>query len=260
MEESKALKDVENSLRDFIDQIMSERNGVDWINDCGITKERIKAWEDRREEELKKQKFGTAESRIIYYSQFFELAIIIKKNWDSVFSSVFGDQRSTLLFLDYLNDYRDADAHRRELLPHQKHLIIGMSEEIRNRIVLFRSKKETGADYFPRIESVRDNLGNIATPEKSHINTKLVLRSGDKLTFVITASDPLGETLEYGYKIDSISKPVWESNNIIEIELTDKDIGISTWILIAIRSKREYLASGWFDDCFSLKYTILPKK
>ena len=42
----------------------------------------------------------------------------------------------------------------------------------------------TGEDYFPRIESVRDNLGNLYTPDKGVIETGLILRPDDILTFI----------------------------------------------------------------------------
>ena len=72
------------------------------------------------------------------------------------------------VWLSELEKLRDPEARRRELLPHQKHLAIGISGEIRNRLIRYRSKQETSEDYYPRIESVRDSLGNIWTPEKSH--------------------------------------------------------------------------------------------
>ena len=34
--------------------------------------------------------------------------------------------------------------------------------EIRTRLIRYRSKLETSEDYFPKIESARDSLGNIA--------------------------------------------------------------------------------------------------
>jgi len=256
MEETKALKEVENSLRDFISALMNEEKGSEWINSCGISSDRIIQWKERREVEKKKQKFGTPEDRLIYYSDFFDLSSIIDKSWNDKFKAALGDKATILLFLKILDDFRNPDAHRRELLPHQKHLIIGISGEIRNRIVLYRSKKETGEDYFPRIESVRDNLGNLCTPEHMVVDTKLTLRPGDKLTFVVTATDPLGEALEYSC-LDNVS---WQESNIIEIEIENKHIAKEQDFIIRIRSKRNYHAIGIWDDTAFFRYTILPIK
>jgi len=258
MEETKALKEVENSLRDFISALMSEEKGDDWIESCSISPDRIIQWKERRETERKKQQFGTPENRLLYYSDFYDLSSIIAKNWNDKFIAALGDKATILLFLKILDDFRNPDAHRRELLPHQKHLIIGISGEIRNRIVLYRSKKETGEDYFPRIESVRDNLGNLCTPDEMFADTKLILRPGDKLTFVVTATDPLGEALEY--QCVSVGPEPWQENNIIEIVIEDKHIAKKQTFYVSIRSKRNYHAKNFFDDVASFNYTILPVK
>ena len=256
MEETNALKEVENSLRDFISALMNEEKGSDWINSCGISQDRIIQWKERRETEKKKQQFGTPEDRLLYYSDFFDLSRIIDKNWNDKLKAALGDKATILLFLKILDDFRNPDAHRRELLPHQKHLIIGISGEIRNRIILYRSKKETGEDYFPRIESARDNLGNLCTPEKIYCDTGLVLRVGDKLTFVITASDPQGEELEYC----CFGNADWQESNIIEIEIKNKHISKRQDFILEIRSKRNYHAGGDADDRAFFSYTILPVK
>lgn len=259
MEETKALKEVENSLRDFLSALMNEEKGSDWINSCGISPDRIIQWKERRETEKKKQLFGTPENRLLYYSDFFDLSSIIDKNWNDKFKAALGDKATILLFLKILDDFRNPDAHRRELLPHQKHIIIGISGEIRNRIVLYRSKKETGEDYFPRIESVRDNLGNLCTPDEMIADTKLILRPGDKLTFVVTATDPLGEALEYQC-VSVDPEPNWEENNIIEIVIEDKHVAKKQPFYVCIRSKRNYHANKFFDDMATFNYTILPVK
>lgn len=256
MEETKALKEVENSLRDFITTLMNEEKGDDWIDSCGISPDRIIQWKERREIEKKKQKFGTPENRLLYFSDFYDLSNIIDKNWNDKFKNALGEKKTVLLFLEILDDFRNPDAHRRELLPHQKHLIIGISGEIRNRIVLYRSKMETGEDYFPRIESVRDNLGNLWTPGNGVIETNLILRPSDKLTFIITATDPLGDSMEYccyGH-VD------WQESNTINIEIDKKHIAKEKNFLLCIRSKREYHARSDMDDVVLFKYTILPKK
>lgn len=256
MEETKALKEVENSLRDFITTLMTEEKGDDWIDSCGISPDRIIQWKERREIEKKKQKFGTPENRLLYFSDFYDLSNIIDKNWNDKFKNALGEKKTVLLFLEILDDFRNPDAHRRELLPHQKHLIIGISGEIRNRIVLYRSKMETGEDYFPRIESVRDNLGNLWTPGNGVIETNLILRPSDKLTFIITATDPLGDSMEYCCYGDVD----WQESNTINIEIDKKHIAKGKNFLLCIRSKREYHAHSDMDDVVVFTYTILPKK
>src|ERR1035437_2566992 len=91
LEVNQALKDIENSLRDFIGAILHQSFGDDWIAKCGVTDERIQQWKQRQEEELKRQKTGAAEARLIYYADFYDLPTILRKNWSGEFSEAFGD-------------------------------------------------------------------------------------------------------------------------------------------------------------------------
>ena len=120
-------------------------------------------WNERKAIESKRQDAGVVEERILYYADFYDLKTILKKNWQD-FAPALGEWKRLEVWLDELERLRDPDAHRRELLPHQKNLILGISGEIRNRIVRYRSKQEVAEDYFPRLESVRDSLGSIWTP------------------------------------------------------------------------------------------------
>lgn len=191
MDISQSLRDAENALRDFIASVLIATLGPDWLDKCGVTEDRIEQWKARKEVERKRQEAGVVDEHLLYYADFYDLKTILKKNWSN-FSESLGDWKTFEVFLTELERLRDPDAHRRELLPHQKSLAIGISGEIRNRIVRYRSKKETPNDYFPRIESARDSVGNIWVPESGapSVHTKTVLRPGDIVEFVVTASDP----------------------------------------------------------------------
>ena len=148
-------------------------------------------------------------------------------------------------------------------MTHQKHLILGISGEIRNRLVVYRSKQETGEDYFPRIESARDNLGNVWIPGQLNggmLHTKKNLRPGDNLEFIITASDPLGEELEYSIRVHDNHATEWQKNNIFRVKIEEEHISRNFGILIAIKSKRDYHASQYSDDSIWFYYTVLPRK
>jgi hypothetical protein len=131
--------------------------------------------------------------RLIYYADFYDLRTIIEKNC-SLFKDVFGELNRLRVYLHDLERLRDPDAHRRELLPHQKHIVLEVGGELRARIIEYRNQLETLDAYFPRIESVRDNLGNVWTPanQMQTLFAKQLLRPGDMLEFVVTATDPQG--------------------------------------------------------------------
>lgn len=258
MDVNQTLKDTENSLRDIISSILLKSLGEDWIKECGVSPERIKKWEERKEVEAKRQDTGTVEERLIYYADFYDLKTILQKYWGGEFSKIFGDWRTIEVYLKILEKYRDVEAHRRELLPHQKNLILGISGEIRNSLIRYRSKKETGEDCFPRIESIRDNLGNLWVPGKDRsVNTTNILRPGDILEFVVTASDPEGLELEYSI----VGKIEWQRENNLKFLISKKDIGKNVILLIIIRSLRDYHACDLgYDDAINFNYQILPNK
>lgn len=262
MDISQSLKDAENTLRDFISDILVNKYGNNWIDKCKISKDRTDKWSSRKDEEIKKQKFGTVEKRLIYYADFYDIKTILKKNWD-LFSEALGEWKVIEVWLNELERFRNPDAHRRELLPHQKQLAAGITGEIRTRIVRYRSKLENVGDYFPKLESVRDNYGNIwsAGELKGTLYTKVILRPGDILEYVITATDPLGEDLNYGITINPHPNMKYQKDNTIRHIVTAKDIGRLFNLNICIKSNREYHAIGDLaDDWIEFSYTVLPPK
>jgi len=164
------------------------------------------------------------------------------------------------VWLDELGRFRDPDAHRRELLPHQKHLAVGIAGEIRTRLVRYRSKQETSEDYFPRIESVRDNFGNLFPSEPgSYVLTETILRPNDIIDFVITASDPCDAQLEYGIRTNIDHNTSWQKENSFSIRI-EKYVRKNFIVSLYIKSPRKMRASGDYDDYVEFYYTVLPSK
>ncbi|HYR07052.1 MAG TPA: Swt1 family HEPN domain-containing protein [Longimicrobium sp.] len=263
MDVTQELRDTENALRDFIQSVLSREIGSDWVQATGVSAERIQRWRDRKETEEKRQVTGVVEERLLYYADFYDLKTILKKHWQR-FSPALGEWKTVEVYLSELERLRDPDAHRRELLPHQKHLILGIGGEIRTRLVRFRSKQETMEDYFPRIESARDSLGNIWTPDADHIthvvHTNLVLRPGDQVDYVITATDPLGEDLEYAVKTQRYAAIDWQPTNSFRITVREDNIARSFAVELFVRSKRDFHATEFFDDSIDFIYTVLPPR
>ena len=257
---TQSLKDTENSLRDFIALVLQKQLGNSWVEECGVSPERLDKWKERRVAEKKRQKSGVVEQRLIYYADFYDLSTILKKHWSGAFSDALGDWKTTEIWLGELEKLRDPDAHRRELLPHQKHLILGISGEIRIRLIRYRSRQETSEDYYyPKIESARDSLGNIYTYGKvGSTNTGMSLRVGDFIEFVITATDPMGEPLQYAVYNSFLTK--WQDNNIIQLTITEKDIRKDFDVMLVIKSRRKYHAYEDSDDRVVFSYEVLPPK
>jgi hypothetical protein len=259
MDVTQALKDTENSLRDFIASVLQKKFGSDWEEKCGVTESRLANWKERKLSEEKRQESGVVEERLIYYADFYDLRTILEKHW-SDFSAALGEWKTMKVWLGELEALRDPDAHRRELLPHQKHLILGITGEIRTRLIRYRSKQETSEDYFPRIESARDSLGNMWTPQSGgFLKYSTLLRPGDIIDYVITASDPLGADLEYSMSAGS-DWTAWQNSNTLTLTITDFHVGKNLHVNIRIHSPRKYHAEFDYDDKVVFTYDVLPPK
>jgi len=258
---TQALRDTENALRDFIASVLPQSLGSKWIEKCGVSAERIKKWEERKIIEAGRQESGVVDERLIYYADFYDLKTILKNHWSGEFSIALGDWKTMGVWLDELEKLRDPDAHRRELLPHQKFLALGIGGEIRTRLVRYRSKRETSEDYFPRIESAMDSLGNIWTPTLGPIPvfTRMILRPDDVIDYIVTARDPEDMPLDYGIRIKSESIR-WEKHGEFSIKITNECIGQYFDIDLFVRSHRSYHAHGSHDHKVNFNYTVLPKK
>jgi hypothetical protein len=264
IEATQAIRDVENLLRDFIAGTLEKSFGSSWTEKCGVTPERIDKWKQRKEMEQRRQEGGVVEPRIIYYADFYDLWPILKKNWEK-FSPALPDLKTVEVYLGELEKMRDAGAHGRDLLPHQKHLANGIAGEIRSRLIRFRSKQETSEDYFPRIESARDSLGNVWTPETGTglsgvILTNHILRPEDIIEFMVTASDPMGAALQYSMEVAHKVAQTWQAESTFSLTIIEGYIGKSFYVEITIKSSRPHHAHYGYDDRVSFLYTVLPKK
>lgn len=265
MDISQALKDTENSLRDFIAATLHKKHGDNWVDNCGVPEERINHWKSRKADEERRQKSGVVEERLLYYADFYDIRTILHKNWGKLpdFSSAFGDWKTMEVWLSELEKLRDPDAHRRELLPHQKNLALGIAGEIRTRIIRYRSKQETIEGYFAKIESARDSLGNIWTPASDSfqqiVKTGMTLRVGDTIDFVITASDPLGDTLFYSI-VPKNRDRLWQEENYGSWIVSHDQVGQGVNVFLLATSRRDYRAHDYYDDVVIFTYDVLPPR
>jgi Swt1-like HEPN len=263
MDITQALKDTENSLRDFIAGTLQKAFGKTWIEKCGVSQAKMERWKKRKADEFRRQESGVVDERLLYYADFYDIKTILKTNWNKVpeLPAALGNWQTIEVWLSELEKLRDPDAHRRELLPHQKNLVLGVTGEIRNRLIRYRSKKETADDYFPQIESARDSLGNIWTPESRSrvVKTRMTLRVGDRIDFVITAADPLGEALNYAI-ITKDRDRFWQHSNELSWEIAPDQVGKDVHTILLISSNREHYAYDFHDDEIVFKYDVIPPK
>ena len=259
MDVTQALKDTENSLRDFIAVVFQRKLGEQWIEKCGVTESRIEIWRKRKLTEEKRQFPGSVEERLLYYADFYDIRTILEKHWSGEFSNAFGELRTVRVWLEEMERFRDPDAHRRELLPHHQHLVLGIAGEIRTRLISYRSKMETSEAHYPRMESVRDSIGNSIIDGGILQRRTTRLRPGDVLDFVVTASDPLGSDLEYAITVSGHHhNPPWQRSNQLSLTIAKEHVMNAFSVMLWIRSPREFHACGYYDDSSTFVYEVLP--
>jgi hypothetical protein len=257
LEIQQTLKDCENSLRDFIALTLERKYGGEWINTIQLNPERIEIWKARKENDSERHQATTTEEHLINYADIDDLRQILLSNWEGDFVDALGDFKTIDVFLEILSRFRNPDIHRRPMLTFQKHLLLGISGDIRNKLTVFRSLQELNREGFPRLESVRDNLGNIWVPGKSvRIKSGMNLHVGDLLEYVVTATDPQDGDLFY-----SINGKSWSQGNVLTIAVEPRHISKETVFSIMVRSERKFHAfPNGYDDRVAFEYQVFPKE
>jgi hypothetical protein len=269
---TQSLKNLENALRDFIAAALMAKHGPDWVDKAGLAPERVKKWKERREEERKKQgASGLVDERIIYYADFTDLFPLLKKNWSACpeFAVALGELKQLEVYLGLLEKLRDPDAHRRELLPHHDHLILGICGEIGTRLARYRSKMETDEDCWARFESASDNLGQSWAPSgdrqldyfktaRSADGARLVVRVGAHLEWVASARDPLGRELEYQLFVDDEPVGTFGPSNKFSCVLQQSAKQCTVSILVRPKGEVHLAVVESHDDEVTFYYQVLP--
>jgi hypothetical protein len=257
-----SLVAAENALRDLIESVLG--GTADWIRASGLSVDRIGKIEARRQEEMASRGRGVAkvEDRVLYYSELYDLQTIIEKNWPR-FASCLGDKRAFTSMFDRLEDFRNPDAHGLELLPFERHLAIGISGEIRNRVAIYRSGSGPTKEYFPHIESIRDQFGHVVSGSaqgQELVNTGIILHPGDEVVFELRAWDPGAVPFKWQFGFYPIGgDDIALEDGMFKWCVEDKHIGDRVQPLFVLISGRPYHRSGHFDDLGMFRYRVLPR-
>lgn len=259
MEPEDALTTTENVLRDLIDDILAEKYGPGWIAervDEG-TRER---WEGRLAEEKSRRAGANVDERLIYYSELTDLPKILKNDWGA-FAPCFGSSKTMELDLKRLITYRHPEHHGRELLPFERHLVLGIAGVIRNKVTMFLSERGPDQEYFPKIEYVTDSFGYVARGSKARVETGLTLHPGDEVTFTCHGWDPKGEPPLWGWGVNPgvIEIQHRQAENEITWRLYDRDVAESQALHIVLLSNRPFHRHQWCDDHVTFCYRVLPR-
>jgi len=101
---------LENSIRDLIADVLSEKHGEEWWNKQGVVPEVVCKSAEVNQKKESATGVTLRSDRLIDYTNFGELGEIIKANWDD-FTSIFRDKRAVERILANLNTLRASIAH-----------------------------------------------------------------------------------------------------------------------------------------------------
>ena len=245
------INEYENSLRTIIILVLGDKDDASF----GVTSERIDSWKEKRETEKRTQRNIQIESRLIYYSDFFDLHTIVHKNWEK-FKPILIDKKRFEAFHSEIEKYRNNIAHGREILVFQENILNGIIGDLKNQIILYHSKNLDPDDFFLKILKASDSLGNKweSSQIMQSILTGSILRVGDKIDFFVDAFDPKGRELEYSVLyIDDWF--ISQGSNRITVNIVPKMISKNCRIQIQVSTKN----SGYQNsESVSFFYTVIP--
>jgi len=261
---NKELKILEQALRDVIVFALNLKYGTNWINHLKITDERKGIWKQKMEEEAKRLKGIIIDNRIIYYSDFYDLEAIIDKHWNDTFKEIFDNKKQIEVFLDIISTYRVAIAHNKELLEHQKNLLIGISGMIRRCIAEYKADKDNEDNYYPKFQSIIINGMDIITPNGSIQLYNKNYHVGDEIEVIVNVITP--PDIKVNFAICMSNKSFFEfydkdfsKDNRKIFKLSKKDIPY-TKIHIAVKSNQDYHKCGKLDLGEDHSINVLPNK
>lgn len=269
MDPSAALTSFENALRIAIRTVFGNR----WLDAQGAPEQADLS--RRYAEEVARRDGVNLSADLLEYAMTTDLTKLILRNWEA-FKPVFSDKKRTETYFGVVEDVRNAIAHGREVLPHERDLVAGAAGQIRLQVSEHQSAADASTQYYPVIERITDHFGR--GPDSRGYQHEMVyprINVGDVLQFRAYASGGRGhavrwylnpsranEDLQYptGYRDD------WgfdaEGNEVtLEYIVTAEDVMEHFWISINLRSDNIYHreTSGW-DEYAVFKYAVNPPR
>lgn len=263
MEPTASIAVIETDLRRVARIVLSKAHGTQWL-EIVADKDTIASLEKRLEEEMKRRAPAVVPTDLAEYTHLYELRRIIEKNWE-LFSSALGAKREFSVLMDKVEDFRNAPAHSRELLPHERLLLEGISGTVRTQVTTYLSEQSSDTRHYPVIESIGDAFGNSADAglENTHQSitaTGLVLQVGNVIHFEMRGWDPQGRELTWTWGVLSASSAnsVTGTEGAFDYTVTEKDVGKNLFIEVALASPGPYHRHHDFDHRASFQYEVDP--
>ena len=243
--------EYENTLRTIISLVI----GDDDTTEFGISPDRIEKWKEKREIEKKKNNGILIESRLIYFSDFYDLKNIVHRKWE-VFKEILLNKKIFEANFDQIESLRNSVSHGRSLWSFQNQLIAGITGELKSTLVKYHNKNMDADDYFIRILKVSDSLGNqwgIGNLNNTLLVAKGILRVNDKIEIFIEAYDPKNREITFEFGSSQFQKV--QDNGKFEFTVTKEMIGRPSQFWIKVHTENSDYENKLRKDVF---YTVIP--
>lgn len=254
MEPAEAITALEVALREVIRLVLGDQ----WPDRSGLN---VPELESRREEERKSRDGAIVEDELLAYTHIFELRKVIDKNWEA-FKPVFGDKKRFDVYMDRVEDFRNAPMHSRTLLPFERDLLSGIVGEFRNLATMARSKQGPDKQFYPIIESIVDSHGVNADVGASVTMTGLRLQVGEVVQFSCRGWDPQGRDLHWELcRSPSGSGKMDEavgSEVVLTWRVSKSHVGEQAVATVMLRSTGEFHRHGYVDQTHMMAYAVNP--
>jgi hypothetical protein len=247
---SAAIFVIETELRGLVRTVFTQSGSPSrWKDSLGA--DSVAALAKRHKEEAARRRPAVVPQDLLAYTHFYEVRKIIEKNW-TLFSAALGVQKEFKVWADQIEDFRNAPAHSRELLPHERALLEGIAG--------------VGPDmnHYPLIESASDSFGNAFEKivEWGHSNilvTGLRLRPGQTVTFSARAWDPQGRDLHWRLitRMRTISNAVG-SDVSLEWTVSESDVAMLCVVELQVTSSGSFHRHQTFDHVVNFQYVVDP--
>jgi hypothetical protein len=255
MEPSEAVNVVESVLRQAIREVLGDA----WRDVPGVD---LPTLEGRRVEEGKRRNGAVVDEDLLAYTHLWDLEKIVLRWWEQ-FKPIFKDQPRFKVYMGRLGDFRDAPMHSRILLPFERDLLSGIAGEFRNALTLWRSERAPDMNWYPRMESITDSLGNSLALNQANVVVPARLQVGDVLTFRCIGWDPQDRELTWTLKWQSLVSPELDRQTGGEATLTwrvqDQHVAESSIVVIQMMSSGVYHRhSTGVDASVTAFYAVEP--
>lgn len=244
-------KQYENTLRQLIIDILGDADDSDY----NISSEISDKWFAKRKVEQKKNDGFLFEKRIIYYSNFEDLGIIIDKNWDQ-FLPILKDKKRFQVFFKEVGQFKRSVDSGNKLIQSQENLLAGIVMDLRNAITIYNNQKNLVDDYFISIQKISDNLGSSWLKSDAENQKKPVVKVGDSYELLVEANDPKDRKIEYQLAHFTGKLKINQNSNRFDFKIDKAMIGQNTMLIIKAFTKE----SDYVNESIRKIYlTVLPE-